>query len=191
MKKLLFFLTFLFSLLGHTQTTLLNPTGDGGFETGTTAALNGWTATVGTATQNQWIVGSAYAYGGSRGAYITNATSTAPNAYTMTTTRVTHLYRNFTIPTNAATATLSFYWKGTGETYLGTPTDYMSVYFEPATNTAPVYGTQKALTGTAPTGIIDAAGGSTTRTRYNLQSTSQLVTINIPASYFTNTQHID
>jgi hypothetical protein len=189
MKKLIFILSLFVNLFLFSQVTLLSPTGDGGFETGATALANGWTATIGTSTQNQWIVGSAYAYGGSRGAYITNATSTAPNAYTMTTTRVTHLYRNFTIPTNAATATLSFYWKGTGETYLGTPTDYMSVYFEPATNAAPVYGTQKALSGTAPTGIIDAAGGATTRTRYNLQSTSQLVTINIPTTYFTNTTY--
>ena len=115
LKKIILFIFFLIQLSTIGQVTLLSPTGDGGFETGTTAAANGWTATVGTATQNQWIVGSAYAYGGSRGAYITNATSTAPNSYTNSAARVSHLYRNFTLPTNTATATLSFYWKGTGE----------------------------------------------------------------------------
>jgi hypothetical protein len=189
MKNLLIFLFTIISFLNFGQVTLLSPTGDGGFETGATAAANGWTATVGTATQNQWIVGSAYAYGGSRGAYITNATSTAPNSYTNSAARVSHLYRNFTLPTNTATATLSFYWKGTGESCC----DYMSVYFEPATNAAPVYGTQKALTGTAPTGIINAATANTTRTRYNASfagyTTSQLITITIPASYFTNTAY--
>jgi hypothetical protein len=182
MKKIILFIFFLIQLSAIGQVTLLSPTGDGGFETGTTASANGWTATVGTSTQNQWIVGSAYAWGGVRGAYITNATSTAPNAYTNSAARVSHLYRNFTLPTNTATATLSFYWKGTGESCC----DYLSVYFEPATNAAPVYGTQKTLTGTAPTGIINAATANTTRTRYNVQSVSQLVTINIPASYFTN-----
>ena len=189
MKRLLLIWFMFISLVSLTQVTLLSPTGDGGFETGTTAAANGWTATTGTATQNQWIVGSAYAYGGSRGAYITNATSTAPNSYTTTAARVSHLYRNFTLPTNTATATLSFYWKGTGESCC----DYLSVYFEPATNAAPVYGTQKALTGTAPTGIINAATANTTRTRYNASfagyTTSQLITITIPASYFTNTAY--
>ena len=195
MKNLLLIFFTIMSFLTFGQVTLLSPTGDGGFETGTTAAANGWTGTNdGNATRNQWIVGSTYSWGGSRGAYITNATGSTPppNAYTMNATRVTHLYRNFTIPTNAATATLSFYWKGTGETYLGTPTDYMSVYFEPATNAAPVYGTQKSFSGTAPTGIVNAATASsapTTRTRYNLQSTSQLVTINIPIVYFTNTAY--
>ena len=189
MKNLLLIFFTIMSFVSFTQVTLLSPTGDGGFETGTTAAANGWTATFGTATQNQWIVGSAYAYGGSRGAYITNATSTAPNSYTNSAARVSHLYRNFTLPTNTATATLSFYWKGTGESCC----DYMSVYFEPATNAAPVYGTQKALTGTAPTGIINAATANTTRTRYNASfagyTTSQLITITIPASYFTNTAY--
>jgi len=189
MKKLIFILSLLVNLLSYSQTTLLSPTGDGGFETGTTATANGWTATVGTATQNQWIVGSAYAYGGSRGAYITNATSTAPNSYTNSAARVSHLYRNFTLPTNTATATLSFYWKGTGESCC----DYMSVYFEPAANAAPVYGTQKTLSGTAPTGIINAATANTTRTIYNASfagyTTSQLITITIPASYFTNTAY--
>jgi hypothetical protein len=195
MKNLLLIFFTIMSFLTFGQVTLLSPTGDGGFETGTTAAANGWTGTNGgNATRNQWIVGSTYSWGGSRGAYITNATGSTPppNAYTKNATRVTHLYRNFTIPTNAATATLSFYWKGIGETYLGTPTDYMSVYFEPATNAAPVYGTQKSFSGTAPTGIVNAATASsapTTRTRYNLQSTSQLVTINIPIVYFTNTAY--
>jgi len=189
MKRLLLIWFMLISFVSFTQVTLLSPTGDGGFETGTTAAANGWTATTGTATQNQWIVGSAYAWGGARGAYITNNTGTAVNSYTTTAARVSHLYRNFTLPTNTATATLSFYWKGTGESCC----DYLSVYFEPATNAAPVYGTQKALTGTAPTGIINAATANTTRTRYNASfagyTTSQLITITIPASYFTNTAY--
>lgn len=189
MKKVIFILSLLVSLFSFTQVTLLSPTGDGGFETGATAAANGWTSTVGTATQNQWIVGSSYAYGGSRGAYITNATSTAPNSYTNSAARVSHLYRNFTLPTNTATATLSFYWKGTGESCC----DYLSVYFEPATNAAPTYGTQKALSGTAPTGIVNAANQTTTRTRYNSSfagyTTSQQITITIPASYFTNTAY--
>jgi hypothetical protein len=53
MKNLLLIWVMLISFVSFTQTTLLSPTGDGGFETGTTAAANGWTATVGTATQNQ------------------------------------------------------------------------------------------------------------------------------------------
>ncbi|MFN6038741.1 MAG: hypothetical protein ACK452_09765, partial [Bacteroidota bacterium] len=151
---LAFFVSFL-KIFSQTTVTLINPTTDGGFELGSTPAANGWTATTGTATQAQWVVNTATFFQGTRSAYVTNNTAGVPppNAYTTTTIRVTHLYRNFSIPTGASSATLSFYFKGIGEAGF----DYMRVYFEPATNAAPLYGTQKILGGTSPTGIINAA----------------------------------
>jgi hypothetical protein len=180
------------------QIILIDPAAGGGFENGTTPALNGWDATTNTtASRNQWVVNTATKYAGNNSAYITNATATAPppNTYSVGTARVSHLFQNFTIPTTASSATLSFYWKCTGEGTT-TPYDYLRCYFEPATNTAPIYETQKNFTGTAPNGIVNAATAGTaptTSTYYNISQSGhtgyQLVTITIPAVYFTNTAY--
>ena len=52
------------------QTVLLSPTGDGGFENGTSFGANGWT-TVNAAT-NYWVVGTATSFAGTRSAYVSN-----------------------------------------------------------------------------------------------------------------------
>jgi hypothetical protein len=57
------------------QTNLLSPTGDGGFETGTTFAANGWTVV--NAAGNLWDIGTvATQYAGSRGTYVANPAGT-------------------------------------------------------------------------------------------------------------------
>ena len=181
------------------QIVLIDPLTGGGFENATaTPAANGWSATTSTNTGiNQWVVNTDTKYAGDNSAYITNNTATVqpPNTYDKNNARVSHLYQNFTIPTTASSATLSFYWKCTGEGTT-TPYDYLRCYFEPATNTAPIYETQKNFTGTAPNGIVNAATAGTaptTSTYYNISQSGhtgyQLVTITIPAEYFTNTAY--
>ena len=69
---LLLVLTPFFNVWG--QTTIISPTGNGGFETGATFALNGWTATTGSSNPlNHWVCGSGATtgYSGSRCAFIT------------------------------------------------------------------------------------------------------------------------
>ena len=79
MKKIYLFVMALALLLGvcsglSAQTVLISPTGDGGFETGTTFANNGWTAV--NATGNQYYLGSAPTqYAGSRCAFTSNSST--------------------------------------------------------------------------------------------------------------------
>ena len=64
MKKIYFLLlTVLSAAISNAQTTLISPTGDGGFENGATFLANGWTVVNGAT--NQWFVGNvAVASGG-------------------------------------------------------------------------------------------------------------------------------
>jgi len=110
------------------QTELISPAGDGGFETGTSFAANGWT--VANAASNFWEVGTASTqYAGNRGVYVANPAGTY--AYTLSASRTSHFYRDVTIPAGATSVTLSFYWKGKGESGW----DRMLVYTAPTTVT--------------------------------------------------------
>jgi hypothetical protein len=101
-KNLLFYFLFicLTTVSLQAQTTIISPTGAGGFELGATFASNGWTATTGTATQNQWTcnTGATVGFSGTYAAYITNNTAGVPptHSFTINATRVSHIYRNFT-----------------------------------------------------------------------------------------------
>jgi len=147
---------FLFQAITfNAQTTIISPTGDGGFETGATFALNGWTATTGTATQNQWVcsTGATTGFSGSNCAYVTNNTAGTPPPHTYTISpngRVSHIYRNITIPSGETVIILNFNWIGVGE---GTTTDRMRIWLVP-TSFTPTYGTQISATGSAPTGNV-------------------------------------
>jgi len=169
-----------FFILGkvQSQTTEINPAGDGGFETGATLAANNWSATTGTATQNQWTcsTGATAGFSGTNAAYITNNTAGTPppHTYTLTTAYVSHLYRDVTVPASETIITLTFNWIGVGE---GTTLDRLRVWLVP-TSFTPVYGTQITASGTAPTGNI-AAGLA----NYNAQATWATANITIPTSY--------
>ncbi len=89
------------------QTVLINPTGDGGFETGTTFANSGWTAV--NATGNQYYVGTAPTqYAGNRCAF----TSSSPTTWTAgDDAAYRHIYRDVTFPAGMTELTLSFFYK--------------------------------------------------------------------------------
>ena len=74
---------------------------------------------------NKWVVGTATADNSSKSAYISNDDGTT-NAYTYTAASVVHMYRDVTFPTFSASApcSLSFQWKGQGQT----DKDYLAVY---------------------------------------------------------------
>ena len=166
----------LFFILGkaQSQTTEINPSGDGGFETGATLAANNWSATTGTATQNQWTcsTGATAGFTGTNAAYITNNTAGVPppHNYTFTTTYVSHLYRTVTIPAGETIIALSFKWIGIGEV---TDYDRLRVWLVP-TSFTPTYGTEITTLGT------NIAAGLA---NYNAQATWATANITIPTSY--------
>ncbi|RZJ76006.1 MAG: T9SS sorting signal type C domain-containing protein [Flavobacterium sp.] len=124
------------------QTVLISPTGDGGFENGTTFAANGWTAVNGTGnTARVWYAGTGKSgYTGNRAAFIGNSTTTVG---TSTASRTVHLYRSITLPPGATNIALSFKYKQEVADVLGsTLYDYIAVY----TSTA------VPVSGTLPTG---------------------------------------
>ncbi len=99
------------------QTSIISPTGDGGFETGTTFAANGWTVANYTATNtNKWFVGTAgVPSAGTNAAYISNnATGTTLNYSTTASSRVM-FYRDVTFPAGETQISLSFKVKLSGE----------------------------------------------------------------------------
>ena len=96
------------------QTVLLDPSGDGGFENGSPSTLgtNGWTPV--SANTSFWEVSNiATPLYGNNGVYVANTTNTY--SYDKSTNRTSHFYKDVTIPTGATAITLSFYWKGKGE----------------------------------------------------------------------------
>ncbi len=115
------------------QVTVLNPTGNGGFETGITFAANSWTA-VNTGQTNQWWCGTAVGgQNGVRCAYV--GTAAANNNYTATATSVVHLYHDVTFPAGLDQITLYFRYKVRGRSN----EDYMEISMVPTTVT-PVAG---------------------------------------------------
>ncbi len=122
----------------NAQTVLISPTGDGGFETGTTFVANGWSTAADN--QNIWYCGTVAKTAGLRGAYIdVSASGGAGNTYIMTATKVSYIYRSVTFPVGATNIILSFKWRCVGENSGGANQyDWMRVFVSSAT---PVGGT--------------------------------------------------
>ncbi len=144
---LVFFL--LFSSLSFGQVTVIDPNGDGGFESGATFAANNWsvtTSTAGSGNRNRWICedDAVAGFSGNRCAYVSNdfnAFGGYDHTYNTGNSRVTHLYRDVTIPAGATNILLDFRWISNGEIYWGTVYDAMRVWLVP-TSYNPVYNTQ-------------------------------------------------
>ena len=117
---------------------------------------------------NQWYVGTATKFEGTKAAYISNNSGTS-NAYSTGSTSVVHMYRNVTFPSSTSPYTLTFYWKAQGEG--NSPFyDYLRVFLI-ETSVSPTAGSQ-------PSG--------TTLGTYNLGGTGlndwNNATISIPAT---------
>lgn len=161
----------LLALAGVKAQVIISSTGGGGFETGATFALNGWTTA--NDGQNQWYCGTTALCSGTRAAYIDNNVGAgSTNVYTMNSARVSHFYRNVTFPAGQTCITLSFDYKGQGESGF----DFLKVYLV-STATTPVGGTQ-------------LAAGSLIGGPYNLVGTCTNATITIPASAAGTTQRL-
>lgn len=119
-----------------TNQVLVNPAVEGGFESGTTFALNGWVGvTTGTRTFRIGTVTTPYA--GTNSVYVGNTTSN--NGINSSTTH--HFYRDVAIPANASNISLRFYLSLPSIDVSGsTVYDYLNVYTTTTSNT-PVVGT--------------------------------------------------
>ncbi len=114
------------SLAGNAQIFAVNPTVEGGFESGSTFTTNGWTAVNPATYANQWaLTNNAPAFAGGAGAHVSNDTATF--AYSTSAARTCHLFRNVTIPVGASSINLGFQWKGFGQS----GSDRLLVYLAP------------------------------------------------------------
>jgi len=95
-----------------------------------------WTIVDDATSVNQWEIGTATAYAGTKSAYVSNNGGTS-NAYTDSDTAVAHIYKDFTTPSDISNGcSLKLYWKGVGESTF----DYMRISICP-TSVTPVGGT--------------------------------------------------
>ncbi|WP_333875650.1 GEVED domain-containing protein [Flavobacterium sp.] len=124
--------------------TYIDANTNGGFENGATFALNGWTVV--NAATNTWQLGSvAGAASGTRGAYISNNGGTSWG-YSTGTSQTSHFYRDIVIPAGAQNTTLTFQWKGNGESgwdrllVYTAPTSVVPVANTPASNSTTLSG---------------------------------------------------
>jgi len=99
---------------------------------------------------NKWAYGTATGNTGSS-IYISN--NGTGNVYSITSSSVTHAFRDITVPTGTTIATLSFDWKAIGEGFTTTNYDYLRVWLVPSTF-VPTAGTQIG----AGTGRIQLGG---------------------------------
>ncbi|UMY65731.1 MULTISPECIES: choice-of-anchor J domain-containing protein [unclassified Flavobacterium] len=156
------------------QTTLISPTGDGGFANGSTFAANGWTAS--SSANNPWVVGTAVSTAPFSGnsAYISNDGGTT-NAYTQANDATNYFYRDITVPAGETIITLSFNWRSNGESSW----DLWQVFYAPTTVTPTGVASHPGSgTGVIPTGIT----GATLIGFGQIQTTVQTATFTLPAS---------
>lgn len=135
---LFFFCTLFFT--SWSQTTLIDPAGDGGFENGATPALNNWVAV--NSSTDSWIVSTvAGVSAGTNAAYISSTPSgTMTWTYSQVST-IQHMYYDVTIPAGESKVTLSFKWKAGGEGSGTSDWDNMKVFWGLASSINPVANT--------------------------------------------------
>lgn len=160
---------------------LINSAGAGGFQLGSTFAANGWTVVNGsaTATQNQWFLGTSATSGVGTGncAYITNNTGTGAYAYSNASAMyIVHFYRDVTFPAGATNISLSFDWRGVGET-----TAYDGLQISLATTATIPTAASSSQSGLV-TGAIVSGATVVGDVLYFNQSTATSTTVSIPGS---------
>jgi hypothetical protein len=147
-----FVLTMFVGAGANAQTTLISPTGDGGFASGATFAANGWS--VSNSANNPWVLGNVVSTAPFSGlsAYISNDGGVT-NAYTPANEATNYFYRDVTVPAGETSITLSLNWRGQGESIW----DLWQVFTAPTTVVpAAVAAHPGSGTGTVPPGIAGA-----------------------------------
>ncbi|CAN1516579.1 Secretion system C-terminal sorting domain [Flavobacteriaceae bacterium] len=157
----------------YSQTTLISPSGDGGFENGSTFASNGWTNS--SSANNPWIIGTAVASAPIAGnsAYISN--DGVSNLYTPANNASNFFWRDVTVPAGETVVKLSFNWICQGESTW----DNWQVFYAPTT-VVPTGSTTHP--GNGATNVPAGIAGATWLGNGNLLGTVQTATIYLPAS---------
>ncbi|MEI6123178.1 MAG: HYR domain-containing protein, partial [Bacteroidota bacterium] len=133
----------------NAQTVLISPTGDGGFETGTTFAANGWTTAL-PGTARQWQVGTAAgASAGTRAAYL----GSTSNYNGVAAYAIGHFYRDVIIPPGATNVFLNYYYR---QTIIDGSWDYFYIFtttpaYTPVSGTTPGAGYTQQFVNTSTT----------------------------------------
>ena len=118
------------SFTSFSQTTLISSTGNGGFENGSTPALNNWTAI--NSTVDGWYVGATPVVSAGTSCGFISSTTGATWTYSQLST-IQHLYYDVTIPAGESVVALTFKWKVGGEGTTTSDWDNMKVFWAPAT----------------------------------------------------------
>lgn len=176
-------LMLLSGIAAFAQTTIINPnnnTGtsgaDGSFQNATSSfAANGWSVVNGST--NRWFVGTQSSCAGTKGAYISNNGTGNNNNYTNNTSDISHFYKDVTFPAGQGCITLSFSWRGQGESVY----DGLRIYLG-SNSVTPVAGTRFTTS--------DASAVQLGNAWYNLQGTCTTATITIPSSYAGTTRRL-
>ncbi len=114
-KKIFFYYAFISSLNGISQSLLIDPAAEGGFELVGGIAGNGWTVV--NSTINQWqSSGVAIPYSGTNSAFISN-NGGINYGYDLNTFQTSHFYRDVTVPAGNTSINLKFQYKSISEPF--------------------------------------------------------------------------
>jgi hypothetical protein len=156
---------FFASISMQGQTTLISPTGDGGFENGSTFAANGWTVV--NSSTDSWVLDAVpAASNGARCAYISSTPSTTATWTYSQFSVVQHMYYDVTIPANQSVVTLSFKWKAGGEGSGTSDYDNLKVFWSTVTNIG------VPVANTAISSTYQVSGAGSTSGMYKLSSSA-------------------
>jgi hypothetical protein len=114
----------------NTTSSLINSSTDGGFESGSTIAANGWNVVNAT---NMWVVGTSTKNTGSYSAYVSADGTTY--GFNQNAAGASHLYKDIAIPASLNHIVLSFKMKGNRQYYAGSFYDKLLVYTAPTSVT--------------------------------------------------------
>jgi hypothetical protein len=106
--SLLVVVSFMFTTKMFSQSLIIDPAADGGFE-----GSHGWTI-LNTTNVNKWIVGSTTKSAGSMGAYISNDNSANAITNPQASNSRIYIYKDVVVPNNANSITISFKYKNAG-----------------------------------------------------------------------------
>ncbi|MBN1634590.1 MAG: T9SS type A sorting domain-containing protein [Ignavibacteria bacterium] len=96
-------------VMNPNATTIIDPSGDGGFENGTSFLNNGWTVTQGS--YNKWYVSTLNPPGPTQGSRLIITGTSETNWSGQSSNNVNHIYRNFTVPSGETKIKLSFKYR--------------------------------------------------------------------------------
>lgn len=162
----------------QSQTVLINPANEGGFNQGTTFAANGWTAANEGNGAVKWVVGTAVNSGTITGnsAYVSLDNGDTNSYVGISGARTVFFYRDIAIPSGQTNIALTFDWKSVGTSgsswqVFAAPTSFNPVGLDtqssvPATlagATSITYGSINAVTQTSIGFIPPSFAGTTVR----------------------------